>query len=100
MCSSTHINQNSRIYVCVTARMHFLACVKSSALRHQDHETKERAMSGDIEQHVATNSAEFKQGVEAGLNVGKDMKNWKAGNELGLELKQEVDDDKPVSKSP
>jgi hypothetical protein len=57
-------------------------------------------MSGDIEQHVATNSAEFKQGVEAGLNVGKDMKNWKAGNELGLELKQEFEDDKPVSKSP
>jgi hypothetical protein len=32
MCSGTHINQNSRIYVCVSARMHFLACVKSSAL--------------------------------------------------------------------
>ena len=56
-------------------------------------------MSGDIEQHVDTNSAEFKQGVEAGLNVGKDMKNWKAGNELGLELKAEVEDDEPVSKS-
>jgi hypothetical protein len=48
---------------------------------------KEGAMSRDIEQHVDTNSAEFKQGVEAGLNAGKDMKNWKAGNELGLELK-------------
>lgn len=56
-------------------------------------------MSGDIEQHVDTNSAEFKQGVEAGLNVGKDMKNGKAGNELGLELKEEVEDDDPVSKS-
>lgn len=54
-------------------------------------------MSGDIEQHVDTNSAEFKQGVEAGLNAGKDMKNWKA--ELGLELKEEVEDDEPVSKS-
>jgi hypothetical protein len=32
MCSSTHINQNGRIYVCVSARMHFLAYVKSSAL--------------------------------------------------------------------
>jgi len=42
-------------------------------------------MSRDIEQHVDTNSAEFKQGVEAGLNGGKDMKNWKAGNELGQE---------------
>ena len=55
-------------------------------------------MSKDIE-HVDTNSAEFKQGVEAGLNVGKDMKNWKAGNELGRELKAEVEDDEPVSKS-
>jgi hypothetical protein len=54
-------------------------------------------MSGDIEQHVDTNSVEFKQGVEAGLNAGKDMKNWKAGNELGLELKEEVEDDEPVS---
>ena len=56
-------------------------------------------MSEDIEQHIDTNSAEFKQGVEAGLNVGKDMKNWKAGNELGLELKEEVEDDAPVYKS-
>jgi len=56
-------------------------------------------MSGDIEQHVDTNSVEFKQGVEAGLNAGNDMKNWKAGNELGLELKEEVQDDGPVSES-
>ena len=35
-------------------------------------------MSGDIEQLVDTNAAEFKQRVEAGLNAGKDMKNWKA----------------------
>ena len=57
-------------------------------------------MSGDIEQCVDTNSAEFKQGVKAGLNAGKDMKNWKAGNELGLELKEEVeDDDGPVTQS-
>ena len=55
-------------------------------------------MSGDIKQHVDTNSAEFKQGVEDGLNGGKDMKNWKAGNELGQELKEEVEDDEPVSK--
>ena len=57
-------------------------------------------MSEDIEQHVDTNSDEFKQGVEAGLNVGKDMKNWKAGNELGLELKEEVEDEEAVTKSP
>ena len=56
-------------------------------------------MREDIEQHVDTNSAEFKQGVEAGLNAGKDMKNWKAGNELGLELKEEGVHDEPVSKS-
>jgi len=56
-------------------------------------------MSGDIKEQVDTNSAEFKQGVAAGLNVGKDMKNWEAGNELGLELKEEVDGDGPVSKS-
>jgi hypothetical protein len=54
-------------------------------------------MSGDIEQQVDTNSDEFKQGVEAGLNAGKDMKNWKAGNELGLELKEDVKDNQPVS---
>ena len=56
-------------------------------------------MSEDVKQHVDTNSAEFKQGVDAGLNGGKDMKNWKAGNELGLELKDEVEDDEPMSKS-
>ena len=57
-------------------------------------------MSGDKEQHVDTNSAEFKQGVEAGLNGGKDMKNWKAGNELGQELKAEVEEHEPVAESP
>jgi len=57
-------------------------------------------MSGDIKQHVDTNSAEFKQGVEAGLNGGKNVKNWKAGNELGRELKAEVEDEEPVSESP
>ena len=56
-------------------------------------------MSGDIEPHVDTNSDEFKQGVEAGLNGGNDLENWKAGNELGEELKAEVEDDEPVSES-
>ncbi len=56
-------------------------------------------MSGDKVQHVDTNSAEFKKGVEAGLNVGQDKKNWKAGNELGRELKQEVEDDEPETES-
>ena len=56
-------------------------------------------MSGDIEPDVDTNSAEFKQGVKAGLNEGENMKNWKAGNELGRELKEEVEDVEPVSSS-
>jgi len=80
--------------------MQFLACVKSSVLDTKIMQLiKEAAMSGDIQQHVDTNSDEFKQGVQTGLNVGKDMKNWKAGNELGLELKEEVEDDESVSKS-
>ena len=29
-----------------------------------------------------------------------DMKNWKAGNELGQEPKEEIEDNEPVSKSP
>jgi hypothetical protein len=53
-------------------------------------------VSGHKEQDVDTNSAEFKHGVEAGL---EGRKNWKAGNELGLELKKEVKDDEPVAKS-
>ena len=56
-------------------------------------------MREDIEQHVDTNSAEFKQGVAAGLHGGKDIKNWTAGNELGQELKAEVEDDEPASES-
>ena len=51
----------------------------------------------DIKQHVDTNSADFKQGVEAGLNSSEDTKNWQAGNELGRELKDEVEDKEPVS---
>ena len=48
-------------------------------------------MSED-EMKVNTNSVEFKQGVEAGLNSEEDTKNWKAGNELGRELKKEGED--------
>ena len=51
----------------------------------------------DIKGHVDTNSANFKQGVEAGLNSAEDTKNWQAGNELGRELKDEVEDKEPVS---
>lgn len=50
-------------------------------------------MSEDEKQKVDTDSAEFKQGVEAGLNSEEDTKNWKAGNELGQELKEEGEDE-------
>ncbi len=53
----------------------------------------------DIKGHVDTNSADFKQGVEAGLNSAEDTKNWQAGNELGRELKDEVENKEPVSVS-
>ena len=54
----------------------------------------------EIQQHVDTNSANFKQGVEAGLNSAEDTKNWQAGNELGRELKDEVENKEPVSANP
>ena len=53
----------------------------------------------DMKQHVDTSSADFKQGVEAGLNSAEDTKNWQAGNELGQELKDEVENRGPVSES-
>lgn len=53
----------------------------------------------DIKQQVDTTSADFKQGVEAGLNSAEDTKNWKAGNELGQELRNEVENKEPVSGS-
>jgi len=56
-------------------------------------------MSED-EKKVNTNSAEFKQGVEAGLNSEEDSKNWKAGNELGQELKEEGETAGPVRAKP
>lgn len=56
-------------------------------------------MREHIEQHVETNSAEFKRGVEAGLNSAEDTKNWEAGNELGQELKAEGEKNEPVSES-
>ncbi|HEX8775401.1 MAG TPA: hypothetical protein VF735_17660 [Pyrinomonadaceae bacterium] len=36
---------------------------------------------------VDTDTAEFKRGVEAGLNSKEDTRNWLAGNELGRALK-------------
>ena len=48
------------------------------------------------EKQVNTKSVEFRQGVEAGLNSEEDTKNWKAGNELGRELKEEGETGEPV----
>ena len=56
-------------------------------------------MSED-EKEVNAKSAEFKQGVEAGLNSEEDTKNWKAGNELGRELKEEGETTEPVGANP
>jgi hypothetical protein len=53
----------------------------------------------DIKQQVDTNSADFKKGLEAGLNSAEDTKNWQAGNELGQELKNEVDNKEPLAEN-
>ena len=54
-------------------------------------------MSEGLKQNVNTSSAEFKEGVEAGLNYPEDTKNWQAGVELGQELKDEGENNEPVS---
>ena len=56
-------------------------------------------MSED-EKKVDASSVEFKQGVEAGLNSEEDTKNWKAGNELGRELKEEGKTTEPARANP
>jgi hypothetical protein len=53
-------------------------------------------MVGNEEGDVDVTSVEFKQGVEAGLNSEEATKNWKAGNELGRELRDEDRADAPV----
>ena len=55
---------------------------------------------GEDEKNVDAGSAEFKQGVEAGLNSDEDTKNWKAGNELGRELRDEGETTEPVRPNP
>ncbi len=57
-------------------------------------------MSVDIKQNVDTNSAGFKQGVEAGLNSEEDTKNWKAGNALGQALKEDGETKGPIYEDP
>lgn len=54
-------------------------------------------MSEGLKQNVNTNSAKFKEGVKAGLNSTEDTKNWQAGIELGQELKDEGENNEPVS---
>ncbi len=54
-------------------------------------------MTDAIKQDVNTESVKFKEGVEAGLNSSEDTKNWQAGNELGLELKDESDNTEQIS---
>jgi hypothetical protein len=61
---------------------------------------KETMMSKDIQQCVDTSSAEFKEGVEAGLNSTEDIKNWKAGNDLGLTAKAATEEPLFMSDSP
>jgi hypothetical protein len=51
----------------------------------------------DMKQDVNTNSAEFNEGVEAGLNSTENTKNWQAGNELGKELKDEGENTERIS---
>lgn len=53
-------------------------------------------MGRDEEVSVDATSAEFKQGVEAGLNSEEDTKNWKAGNELGQEPREEDETKAPA----
>lgn len=57
-------------------------------------------MGGDKEENVDAESAVFRQGVEAGLNSAEDTKNWKAGNELGQELREEGEPKGPVYANP
>ena len=53
-------------------------------------------MSEDTKRHVNTNSTEFSEGVEAGLNSAEDTKNWKAGNQLGQALKDDGENKSPA----
>lgn len=57
-------------------------------------------MSVETKKNVDTNSAEFNEGVEAGLNSAENTKNWKAGNELGQELKDESKHQRPSEEIP
>ena len=53
-------------------------------------------MRENIKRHVDTDSDEFNEGVEAGLNSREDTNNWKAGNELGQALRDEGESRAPA----
>ncbi|HEY8185880.1 MAG TPA: hypothetical protein VIF64_07410 [Pyrinomonadaceae bacterium] len=54
-------------------------------------------MSPNTKQDVDPNSADFKEGVDAGLDSTQETKNWQAGLELGQELKGEGEKREPAS---
>jgi hypothetical protein len=54
----------------------------------------------NIKDVVNTKSAEFSEGVEAGLNSSENTRNWKAGNVLGQELKDENNATEQISEEP
>ena len=56
-------------------------------------------MNEEVRREVNTNSAEFKEEVEAGLNSTEDTQNWQAGNDLGQALKDETGEMLPVIES-
>ena len=47
-------------------------------------------MSEDTKPEVDKSSPAFREGFEAALNCPEEIKNWKAGNDLGKELKRQV----------
>ena len=56
-------------------------------------------MSADKKEDVDATAAEFKQGVEAGLNSEEDTQNREAGNQF-RELREEVETKAPVRVHP
>ena len=57
-------------------------------------------MSEDSKQEVGPDVGEPERGVEAGLDSAEGTKNWKAGKELGHELKGEGETTKPARENP
>ena len=57
-------------------------------------------MNEETKQSVDTGSVAFKHGIEAGLNSTEDTKNWQAGNRLGQELKEDVEEKESIPTQP